>query len=103
MLSASGTVDRFHDQVVDSRAEFPDRLVVAPGMNPVGKNRDGDLARGLDPDRGAGEAQMTDRLGGEMTPGTGTLGRRRVPSKRPCGTGNGEIAGPELARNLLRN
>src|SRR5579863_3628317 len=58
-VPASSMVDCFHDEVVNFRAELANRLVVALRMDPVGEHRNGGLAFGIDPDRSAGESEVT--------------------------------------------
>src|SRR6266404_5723892 len=92
--SESATVDCFHDEVVNFGAELAYSLVVAARMDSISQHRDRGFGFRLDPERSAGESEVTDGIAREQMPGAGSLEFGSVPSERPSRTGDRGIASP---------
>src|SRR5207244_13055413 len=94
--------ERLHDRVVDTRPHLADALVVTLRVDAVGQEDDAHLALEVDPQRGAGEAEVADGGTRHARPRHRAGGRRRVPAARPGRVAHGRLARPELAHDLAR-
>src|SRR5262245_13090982 len=93
--------ERFADQIVHLGAQ---RELAALGdqVDAVGEQRDRAVRVEVDAERGAGEAQVSDRLGREVRAGRGALRSRCVPAERPIRAGRELLARGELAQARAR-
>src|SRR5262245_55082534 len=95
-LTRSSLSEGLDHEVVHLGPELVSALL-GDEMNPIREQDDDRLALRVDPERGAGEAQVPDRRGREVLPRGRAPGRRRVPAERPAGAGRELLAAAPLA------
>jgi len=84
--SCGSLLQRLDDGIVHKRPDLADGLRHAVGPGAVGQQRHRKLARGIDPQRGAGESEMPKGRSRKMS-ARRCRRRRSVPSQRPRRTG----------------
>src|SRR6187551_1163624 len=87
--------DGADDEVMDLRAEVPNQVVVARRVHAVREHDHVQRAVEVDPERGAGETDVPDRVPRQLVPGRRSLERRGVPPECPRRRPDGIVAAPE--------